>query len=457
VPIHPHLGYLPVDGLTKKRTPYVHELPRSAAAERALDLGGEPGAGNEQLAEAKGYLGLFAGDVFPVFGNRGPASERRVERAGTEGPVLREEFGYLLRLAPFPSLAESVNQSDILSLQFLPTRRYSHGFPDTRLNSTQSLGRQGCARYPKRKQVVIDTDAGIDDLVALALAVSSPHLDIVAITSTYGNAPLASTTRNARELLRLANRQDIPVHPGCSRPLIRDLVTAPEIHGITGAGYAMVPAPAAADRVPNQRVLLQVLARCPKPVVLVTLGPLTNLACALRQDADLVRMRVAGHIGMFGSPVERGSGQRCADFNAWCDPEAAEQVLRAGIDTLMVGLDVTRRMVVRLDEVQAITSSRDPLVRWLGEALLYYVESTARQGRSDGCSVHDAVAIGELLSPGLLQVADHRLCIDLDDGEHRGQTRRHSTGCMTRVAVEADMNRVRTLLAGLFGSDWPAR
>ncbi|UCG86714.1 MAG: nucleoside hydrolase [Gemmatimonadota bacterium] len=305
--------------------------------------------------------------------------------------------------------------------------------------------------------MVIDTDPGIDDLVALALAVTSPHLEIVAITTTYGNATLESTTRNTRELLRLADRGDVPLYRGCDRPLVRDLVTAPETHGITGVGYATVPAPAPTDGLPNHRALLQVLAQCREPIVLVTLGPLTNLAWALRQDSDLVRLRIARHIGMFGSLAERGSIHRWADFNTWCDPEAADLVLRAGINTVMVGLDVTRRMVMRPDEVQSIASSRDPVVRWLGEALQYYVESHARRGRLDGCALNDVVAVGELVSPGLLQVADRRLCIDLDDGEHQGHTRQHSAGRKTCVAVDVDVEHMRFLLAHVFGDDWRAQ
>jgi pyrimidine-specific ribonucleoside hydrolase len=303
--------------------------------------------------------------------------------------------------------------------------------------------------------VVIDTDPGIDDLVALALALRSPNLEIAAVTTTYGTATLESTTRNARELLCLAQRSDIPVRAGRDRPLVRDLATAPQTHGITGAGYAKVPAPVVSDGQQNSRVLLEVLAQCPHPIVLVTLGPLTNLALALRQGGELVRSQVALHVGMFGNLARQAHLHRWADFNAWCDPEAADEVLRAGINTLMVGLDVTQKVVIRPHEVRAMASSRDALARWLGEALRYYLEAQERRGQEQGCAVHDAVVVGEVLSPGLLQLAEHRLLVDLDNGVHRGHTRLHSAGHKTRVAVGVDQDRMHTLLAHLFGDDRP--
>ena len=154
-------------------------------------------------------------------------------------------------------------------------------------------------RWPRR--LVIDTDPGIDDIVTLALAVRSPEIEILAITTTYGNAPLTVTTRNARTILRLSARRDIPVFPGADRPRSRTLTTAPETHGTSGVGYAPV-APFAPITVPARpTVLCDVLDTVSRPVTLVTLGPLTNLAAALEKDEALVRRRVARHIGMFGN------------------------------------------------------------------------------------------------------------------------------------------------------------
>src|SRR6185503_2789158 len=205
-------------------------------------------------------------------------------------------------------------------------------------------------------RLVIDTDPGIDDVVTLALAARSPELDIAAITTTYGNATLEATMRNAYDLLRILGRTDIPLHPGADRPLARALVTAPETHGETGVGHApvrkVIRPPPLSRMLRDNPALIEALSRAEGPVTLVTLGPLTNLAQALEHDEALVRKRVTRHIGMFGTINAVGNTNRFADFNAWCDPEALDRVLRAGLPTEMVGLDVTRQMVFDADEVE---------------------------------------------------------------------------------------------------------
>lgn len=297
--------------------------------------------------------------------------------------------------------------------------------------------------------VIIDTDPGIDDVVALALALRSSELDVRAIATVYGNAPLAATTRNTRELLRLLGRADVPVHPGADRPLQRPLVTAPETHGETGVGYA--PVPPAAPVTADPAVLVALLRRAADPVTLITLGPLTNLASALAEDRRDVHRKVARHLGMFGNLYERGNTNRWADFNAWSDPEATDRVLRSGLPTTMIGLDVTRRMEFGAAEVERIANARDPLVAWLGAALRFYVEFHRLQERLDGCVVNDVLPVGELLSPGLLTSRDVPLAVALDDGEHRGHTRERAAGALTPVALNVDIRAMRTLLRRVFG------
>ena len=294
-------------------------------------------------------------------------------------------------------------------------------------------------------------------MVALALAARSPSLEIVAVTTTYVNASLDVTTRNARELLRLAERPDVPVHPGSDRPLVRPLVTALETHGATGVGHAPIRTTTPLRVTRNDHVIAELLSDCSEPITLVTLGPLTNLANALEDDRELVRTRISQHIGMFGCLTQQGSTNRWADFNAWCDPEAADRVVRAGIQTRMVGLDVTRLLIVRLHEVSAFSSSSDPLVKWLGEALRYYVTVHRNRDGLKGCYLHDTLAIGQLLCPGLMTFAARGMRVDLDDGEHRGHTRESLSDYPLHIAVDLDVVLMRKLLDRVFGERWCAQ
>jgi len=292
--------------------------------------------------------------------------------------------------------------------------------------------------------VVIDTDPGIDDVVALALAVRSPELNVVAVTTSYGNATLENTTRNAKTLLDLAGRPDIPMLPGSNRPLVRELATAPETHGPSGVGYAAVPAAPPVEA--NPTVLSNVLSGTSEPVTLITLGPLTNLAHALAADVSLVRHRVAAHIGMFGSLQERGSASRWADFNAWCDPEATDRVLRADLGSLLIGLDVTRRMTLSAAEVERLASSGSRLAAWLGDALRFSVEVHRGEQGLDGCVVNDVLPIGALVCSTLLRLAEACLIVDLQDGEDRGRTREHPDGVRRQVALNVDIAKMKLML-----------
>lgn len=297
--------------------------------------------------------------------------------------------------------------------------------------------------------VVIDCDPGIDDVIALALAARSPELDVRAVTTTYGNVELDKTSRNASTVLDLVGRSDVLVTPGSSKPLRRTATLATQTHGESGVGYAPVgPAPGVE---PNPTVLLDILDVQPTPVVLVTLGPLTNLAYAIEQDSALVLERTSGHIGMFGTVSERGHKDRQADFNAWSDPEAVEIVLESELTSRMVGLDVARQIAIGASEVKQLSRNPDALISWLVAALRFYVETHQRELGAPGCFVNDPLAIAEVISPGILDFETLRLGVDLDGNEYRGHTVVRSTGAPTAVASHVAVPRMRSLLARVFG------
>ncbi|HEX4602098.1 MAG TPA: nucleoside hydrolase, partial [Gemmatimonadales bacterium] len=219
--------------------------------------------------------------------------------------------------------------------------------------------------------LIIDTDPGIDDMLALFLALGSPELDVRGITVSYGNTLVENAYRNTVAILRRAGKRTT-LGVGARRPLTRPLAVARDTHGDSGLGYAeLPPAGVILDFVKS---LERLLAEQPHPVTLVTLGPLTSLALALRSDAALVRAKVARHIAMVGNIAAPGNTTRYSEFNAWCDPEALDIVLRAELPTEMVGLDVTRQMVLAPQELTRLAQAGAPQARWIQDALRFYVE-----------------------------------------------------------------------------------
>ena len=289
--------------------------------------------------------------------------------------------------------------------------------------------------------IIIDTDPGIDDCLALLLALNSPELDVRAISISYGNNVVENAYRNAVEILRkLKQPVRVPLGIGARRPLKRQLQVADDTHGPSGLGYAEVPpAGVILDYV---RPLERLLAAQPEPVTLVTLGPATSLARVLRANPGLVHDKVSRHVAMIGNIEAAGNQTRFSEFNAWCDPEALATVLAAEIPTEMIGLDVTRKLVIRGTEVERLAQHTP----WLHDALRFYVEFHKKQEGLDGAVINDVLAIAYLLQPDVLTFSDLRLVVDLDDGQSRGRTKLNPKGSFVRVAMEVHPPPVRRLL-----------
>ena len=289
--------------------------------------------------------------------------------------------------------------------------------------------------------VVIDTDPGIDDCLAILLALNSPELDVRGISISYGNTVVENAYRNAVEILRKAKHPvRVTLGIGARRPLKRQLQVADDTHGPSGLGYADVPpAGVILDYV---RPLERLLEAQPEPVTLVTLGPVTSLAVVLRANPALVREKVARHVAMIGNIEAPGNTTRFSEFNAWCDPEALATVLAAEIPTEMIGLDVTRKIVIKGNEVERL-AQQSP---WLHDALRFYVEFHKKEEGLDGAVINDVLAIAYLIQPDVLTFSDLRLTVGLDDGNTRGRTKLDAKGSFTRVAMEVHPPPVRRML-----------
>ncbi len=291
--------------------------------------------------------------------------------------------------------------------------------------------------------VIIDTDPGIDDTLALLLALASPELEVRGVSVTYGNCVIENSYRNCVEILRRAGRR-LPIAVGARRPLKRTLAVAVETHGESGLGDA--PVPPAGIILDYVKPLERLLADQPDPVTLVTLGPVTGLALALRREPALVRAKVSRHLAMIGNLSARGNTTPYSEFNAWCDPEALGAVLAAELPTEVVGLDVTRSIVVTAEEIARLGQVDDPDARWLHGALEFYRVFHQRHEGLNGCVINDVLPIAALVRPEALTFKTLRLVVDRDVGGTRGRTREDPKGHTAHVATAVQAAPVRQLL-----------
>jgi inosine-uridine nucleoside N-ribohydrolase len=295
-------------------------------------------------------------------------------------------------------------------------------------------------------RVILDTDPGIDDVLALAIAARAPELEIVGVVTVFGNGPLSVTTRNARHLLALAGVADVVVTPGSDRPLSRDPDAFEPRHGLNAVGYASVPPDMPVTA--NPIALLEVM-RSSEPMTLVTLGPMTNLARAIERDASLVHDRVQSVVSMLGNFGPPTTPDRYADFNGWSDPEAVDRVLRAELPLVVVPRNVTVQCALSDTTIARWAAAADPLVRWLSDALRFGLPASGTDQESRQRPIHDVVAVAALLDPGIMTLAKRRLTINLDEGPLRGHTREHAAAYPVHVATHVDADAVRTIVERL--------
>ncbi|MDP5307791.1 nucleoside hydrolase [Paracoccus spongiarum] len=254
------------------------------------------------------------------------------------------------------------------------------------------------------QKIIIDTDPGQDDAVAILLALASPELEVLGITAVAGNVPLALTERNARKILELAGRRDIPVHAGCAAPLSRPLVTAEHVHGRTGLDGIELPEPSLPLQTEHAVDFLIRTLHCQPAgsVTLVPIGPLTNIAEALRRDPSIAA-RIGRIVLMGGAYFEVGNITPAAEFNIFVDPEAAQVVFAAGVPLVVLPLDATHQALTSRDWVARMRA----LPGRCGPAVASWTDFFERFDRekygSLGAPLHDPCTIAWLLRPDLFE------------------------------------------------------
>jgi inosine-uridine nucleoside N-ribohydrolase len=292
-------------------------------------------------------------------------------------------------------------------------------------------------------RMILDCDPGHDDAIALMLALASPELELLGVTTVSGNHTLERTTANAIRVLDHLGRDDVPVAAGAHRPLVREPHTAAHVHGETGLDGPNLPPPA---RGPEPKHAIDWIARTltsePSPVTLVAIGPLTNVALLLARYPGL-EPRIQ-RLVLMGGAIAEGNVTPAAEFNIWADPEAARRVFSSGLDVTMVGLDVTHKALLTQADVDGLllAGSAGKLV---AELYGFYAQHHKHRYGWDGVPVHDAVAVAHVIDGTLLLTKDCGVVVDTGPELSRGRTYVDLWGaagwerdCHVAVDVQAD-------------------
>ena len=271
-------------------------------------------------------------------------------------------------------------------------------------------------------RIILDTDPGIDDALALFLALASPEVQLEAITTVSGNVSVEYTTRNALALLELAGRTEIPVARGCSSPLLSAPVEAAEVHGENGLGGVILPEP---QQQPLEQhavdVIIEKVLAEPGEITLVAVGPLTNLALALRREPRLAQA-VREVVIMGGALLVPGNITPCAEFNIYVDPHAAHVVLHAGWPIRLVTLDTTTRTLLTRELVEQLATSGSPVTVLMKRVVDYYFDIFGGLRQLDSIEMHDPLCLAAAFRPDLLTWQEAYVDVELAGQLTLGET-----------------------------------
>ncbi|WP_299150102.1 nucleoside hydrolase [uncultured Tateyamaria sp.] len=274
------------------------------------------------------------------------------------------------------------------------------------------------------RKIIIDTDPGQDDAVAILLALASPEdLDVLGLTAVAGNVPLDLTSKNARIICELAGKVDVPVYEGCDRPLGRDLVTAEHVHGKTGLDGPDLPDPimAVQDGHAVDFIIDTIRDQPSGTVTLCPLGPLTNIATALQKAPDISE-RIQQIVLMGGAYFEVGNITPTAEFNIYVDPEAADIVFKSGIDIVVLPLDVTHKALVTKPRNDAFRALDTPVGIAVAQMTDFFERFDKEKYGSAGAPLHDPCVTAYLIQPDLFRGRHINVEIETTSELTRGMT-----------------------------------
>ncbi|SIQ08175.1 pyrimidine-specific ribonucleoside hydrolase [Alkalispirochaeta americana] len=279
-------------------------------------------------------------------------------------------------------------------------------------------------------------------MVAIMLACASKSIKLLGVTTVAGNQEGHKTFENALRVLTLINRGDIPVARGADKPLLRDLIIAPEIHGSSGLDGAELPLPGVEPWPGHALDLLEkLILESPEKVTLVPTGPLTNIALLFLKN-PAIKERIEQIVLMGGAALD-SNFTPAAEFNIFVDPEAADVVFSAGLPLTMVGLDVTNKAVMTFSEIEELARLGGPVSSVAAPLLEFFAQANKDVFGIEGAPIHDALAVASVIDPSLLKAGHHHVAIETQGTHTRGRTvvdLYNITGEEPNVAVALEVN-----------------
>jgi purine nucleosidase len=300
------------------------------------------------------------------------------------------------------------------------------------------------------EKLIYDTDPGIDDALGLLLLAAAPELDLLAITVTHGNTSQEKCLNNALKLVELLDISHIPVARGAQEPLVKELTVAEETHGDGGLGYAILPPTSLqpANELAHD-LIIRLVNENPHQITLLCVGPMTNIALALLKQPSIAK-KVKRIVSMGGAIHYPGNATPQSEYNVFCDPEAFDIVLNAGIDFTLVPLDVTYKCLLTNDHIEQITLARPAIKEFIKESTRFYIEFHAQYQGIEGCAVNDPLAAAILIDPSLVKNHDYFLSVDLLSANSKAKTIADHYGALKKqpnahVSMEVDVPRFMAL------------
>jgi purine nucleosidase/pyrimidine-specific ribonucleoside hydrolase len=308
--------------------------------------------------------------------------------------------------------------------------------------------------------LIIDSDPGLDDALAIGLAVARPELRVLAVTTVGGNADVTRCTENALRLLHAFGADDVPVAEGAAGALLGSVVRATEVHGESGIGDTRLdPATSAVQPGHAVDLMAALIGDSLEPVAIAPIGPLTNIALLLTLHAELAP-RIS-HLCLMGGSIGEGNTTVSAEFNIYADPEAADVVFRSGVPITMMGLDVTHQALLDRSHAQALRDTGTGSGRIAAELTEFALDRNRQWSGSSVTAIHDAVAIAHLAIADLVDVAPYHVTLDTTGGPARGRTvcdgqpyrlRRDGRVPNADVGIVIDGERFAALLVDAFAT-----